>query len=664
MATTFHYWASHLFGRGVAGLIGFLLLTASSQAHAQGWELLARTLGVQHTGITASAVAANQDVVVTGGYVSSMRLQPASSWTALSTYNNGFVARLAADGRSWRWVADIASTLGTSATMVTMLPDGDVLVAGTVAGGAQFGPFSSGVVNAAYEGFVARLDGATGQWRWLARLTTPYTGYNLVRPGGLALRDNGEVVVAGTFSGTVQLGSLPTLASLPPGSLLQNWNFFVARLDVATGQWLQGFGVGGAGSDAAAGVVALPGGDIALAGTLQAPCTLSGLPPLSSSPTGQQAFVGRLDPVSAQWRWVQLVQPTNWAEGQQLIALPNGNLVVSGRYGGAAQVAALALPNGPGPTSTFVACFTAGLGQCLWAAAGAGTSRPMGPGGLCATPAGNVIITASYSGPGRFGTLPPVPSVSQDGPDIFVAELAGTTGSWRWVELAGGDGGAVLNTYPFAGDDFAGSVQALSNQQLIVSGTFSNQARLGPAIGPLASALSDGFVARLTVPAPCAVGAPPAALRVVAGPAACGDGWVLRATGAPRGSGFSWGTGPAADSLVVAAPGTYTLTVSTLAGCDYQLTSTVTANELRPSIPPNIITPNGDQLNDQWVIPNLAGNTHAWLYNRWGRLVYEAPAYDNRWAAEGLPAGLYYYVLRRPGLCAAASLKGWVEVVR
>jgi gliding motility-associated-like protein len=647
----------------MAFLVLCFWLGIAHRAAAQSWELLARTRGVQHTGIIASAVTANQDMVVIGSYISSMQFQPAASWTSATTYNNGFVARLAADGRSWRWVADITSTLGAGATMISMLPDGDVLIAGTLAGGAQFGPFSSGVVNAAYEGFVARLDGATGQWRWLARLTTPYAGYSLVRPGGLALRATGEAVVVGTFSGTMQLGSLPALSSLPPGSLVQNWNFFVARLDLTTGQWLQAFGAGGAGSDAASGVVALPGGDIALAGALQAPYTLSGLPPQTGT-TGRQAFVGRLNPESGTWRWMQAIQQTSWAEAQHLIALPNGNLAVSGRYQGTAQVGAIALPDGPGSTSTFVACLTAGQGQWLWAAAGAGTSRPTGPGGLCATPAGNVVVSASYSGPGRFGTLPPVPSVSQEGPDIFVGELAGTTGRWNWVTLAGGDGGTVRNTYPFAGDDFAGSVQALSNQQLLVSGTLSNQARLGNDPTTLTSALSDGFVARLTVPAPCTNGAPPAELRVVASPAACWDGRLLRVDGVPRGSTLTWSTGSTADSLLITAPGTYSLTVRTLTGCDYQLTSTVTADELRPSIPPNIITPNGDQLNDEWVIPNLADNTHASFYNRWGRLVFETPAYNNRWAADGLAAGVYYYVLRRPGKCPAATLKGWIEVVR
>ncbi|MFD1874323.1 hypothetical protein [Hymenobacter bucti] len=43
----------------MALLFGCLLLTAGHHAHAQSWELLARTLGVQHTHIIASAVTAN-----------------------------------------------------------------------------------------------------------------------------------------------------------------------------------------------------------------------------------------------------------------------------------------------------------------------------------------------------------------------------------------------------------------------------------------------------------------------------------------------------------------------------------------------------------------------------------------------------------------------------
>ncbi|MCC2545533.1 gliding motility-associated C-terminal domain-containing protein [Hymenobacter sp. BT175] len=652
----------------MAFFFGCLLLATAYDAPAQRWELLARTRGVLHTRIHASTVTANQDVVVVGGYLTSAELQPATSWRALTTGNSGFVARLAADGRSWRWVADIGnnnlSGHMAGASQVIMLPDGDVLIAGTVGGGVtRFGPFDAGVVNSAYEGFVARLNGTTGQWRWLARMRTPLGGYNLVRPGGLAVRSSGEAVVVGSFSGTAQLGSLPPLVSLPTSSLALNWNIFVARLDLNTGQWIQAFGVGETGIDEAASVVTLPGGDIAVAGTLQGPYSLNGLP-AQRTPTVQQAFVGRLDPVSTQWRWVQLVEPTVWGEAQQLMALPNGNLVASGRYEGAGQVAGIALPNGSGPVSTFVACLTPGPGQVQWASAGPGTGRPMGPGGLCATPAGNVIVTSSYSGTGQFGSLPPVPRAPHDGPDVFVAELAGTTGRWKWVELAGGDGGAVLSMYRFAGSDFAGSVHALSDQQLLVSGSISNEARLGNDVGPLASALSDGFVARLSVPAPCTAGTLPAGLRLVTGSTTCWDGRLLRAIGVPRGSTLTWNTGSTADSLVVTAPGTYSLTVRALDGCDYELTSTITADELRPSLPPNIITPNGDHLNERWVIPNLADNTHAWVYNRWGRLVYEQSDYNNQWAAEGLPDGLYYYVLRRPSRCPAATLKGWLEVVR
>ncbi len=56
---------------------------------------------------------------------------------------------------------------------------------------------------------------------------------------------------------------------------------------------------------------------------------------------------------------------------------------------------------------------------------------------------------------------------------------------------------------------------------------------------------------------------------------------------------------------------------------------------------PNVLTPNGDGINDFWVIENLPPGTAVAIYNRWGQQVYFTENYTNNWGAEGLPAGNY-----------------------
>jgi hypothetical protein len=75
---------------------------------------------------------------------------------------------------------------------------------------------------------------------------------------------------------------------------------------------------------------------------------------------------------------------------------------------------------------------------------------------------------------------------------------------------------------------------------------------------------------------------------------------------------------------------------------------------------PNLLTPNGDGLNERLVLPYAgAGPWALEVYSRWGRSVYRSADYHNEWGAEAA-AGLYYYVLRS----STAVHKGWVEVVR
>ena len=63
----------------------------------------------------------------------------------------------------------------------------------------------------------------------------------------------------------------------------------------------------------------------------------------------------------------------------------------------------------------------------------------------------------------------------------------------------------------------------------------------------------------------------------------------------------------------------------------------------------NIITPNGDKKNDEWIIDEFGELGQASLsvnvYNRWGVNVYTNPNYQNQWMGGDLPEGTYYYVL-------------------
>ena len=62
---------------------------------------------------------------------------------------------------------------------------------------------------------------------------------------------------------------------------------------------------------------------------------------------------------------------------------------------------------------------------------------------------------------------------------------------------------------------------------------------------------------------------------------------------------------------------------------------------------PNVITPNGDGINDAFIIENIDKYPYSTLtiLNRWGNVVYEINGYDNTWDAKDQPGGTYYYIL-------------------
>ena len=75
---------------------------------------------------------------------------------------------------------------------------------------------------------------------------------------------------------------------------------------------------------------------------------------------------------------------------------------------------------------------------------------------------------------------------------------------------------------------------------------------------------------------------------------------------------------------------------------------------------PNVFTPNGDGKNDEFrVAYRSLRDFHMWVYNRWGKLVYESTDPAKGWDGNinGRPAaeGAYFYVVRAMGTDAAKN---------
>ena len=63
---------------------------------------------------------------------------------------------------------------------------------------------------------------------------------------------------------------------------------------------------------------------------------------------------------------------------------------------------------------------------------------------------------------------------------------------------------------------------------------------------------------------------------------------------------------------------------------------------------PNVFTPNGDNYNDLFVIEHVEGVSlgHLYIYNVNGKVLYENVNYNNDWAGDNLPDGLYLYIYK------------------
>ena len=113
---------------------------------------------------------------------------------------------------------------------------------------------------------------------------------------------------------------------------------------------------------------------------------------------------------------------------------------------------------------------------------------------------------------------------------------------------------------------------------------------------------------------------------------------------------------------------TYTLT-ATENGCtltDYVIVTVIDDLDI-----PNTISPNGDNLNDTWIIEGIENypNSILYIYDRWGQEVFQTTGYSKSKAWDGSiksresAEGVYYYVLDLQ-LDKGETYKGSITVIR
>lgn len=81
---------------------------------------------------------------------------------------------------------------------------------------------------------------------------------------------------------------------------------------------------------------------------------------------------------------------------------------------------------------------------------------------------------------------------------------------------------------------------------------------------------------------------------------------------------------------------------------------------------PNVFTPNGDGINDMFVILGLEQCSERSLvvFNSSGKVVYQSKRYDNNWDGGGCPDGTYFYQFSFDRHQIIETVKGSVTIIR
>ncbi|WP_109833256.1 PKD domain-containing protein [Reichenbachiella versicolor] len=113
---------------------------------------------------------------------------------------------------------------------------------------------------------------------------------------------------------------------------------------------------------------------------------------------------------------------------------------------------------------------------------------------------------------------------------------------------------------------------------------------------------------------------------------------------------------------------TYLLEIIDENGCSDFDEVTVNVENDHKVVPSNVMTPDGNGLNDAWIVGNIEnfGQANVVVFDRWGKIVFQEQGYQNDWVGTAgndiLPDGTYYYTITFPD--ATKNYSGAITIMR
>ena len=332
-------------------------------------------------GVTADAAG---NVYITGAFSNTITF---GSVTLTSSNSDVFIVKYGPNG-NFQW-ARASSNSGTSMSGDAIVADaaGNVFVTGSFDQQINFGSESltSPGGQAATDMFVVKYS-TNGNVLWARGSEGSFNTYG----NDIAMGASGDILLTGSFSGTINLGSIALTS-------LGGFDSFIANYDPdGNVQWA----IRGGGTNTAwSGKIALDAsGNIFIAGYFDGTASFGS--ETITSAGGWDGFVAKSDP-DGNFIWCRRF---GGDEGDNAIGIstdPSGNVFVTGQFRGTADFGGQSLTSA-GQADAFLSKFDT-EGNVIWVRQGSGPNIVFGS-GVATTPLGDAIVTGGFQQTVLFGS--------------------------------------------------------------------------------------------------------------------------------------------------------------------------------------------------------------------------------------------------------------------